>query len=481
MGGRTDGLHRRQPWATFDSEGQNSQIMVVDPLTGKMVSTGLEALPDPIQDQLRSTNMEFHQQGDLLYLVGGYGYSKMADDHLTYPYMTVVEVSGVIKAIEEGRSFSPFFRQVKDENLAVTGGALHQLNGIFYLTGGQRFDGRYNPMGGPSYVQQYTNAIRKFKVVEEGRSIHLHFLSEIKDTVQLHRRDYNVLPQILPNGAEGLTAFSGVFRYEADLPFMNCVNIDSSGYLVNNDFWQFYNQYHCAHIPVYSQKSGEMHNLFLGGIAQYYDSAGVMVQDDNVPFVSTIARVTRDRKGRMSEYKLPGRMPVYLGSSAEFIPLEQTPCYPNGVIKLDEITASSTQIGYILGGIAAPSRNIFWENDGTQSKANNQLLKVILLKGKSAEADALNTESISSLHLQVEAHLIAKEFELTFDLPEPKELKCTLEDSNRKVLIDKTFQQLLKGHNKVAIPFEAITNGASYFIIVETGSEKIIRKIIVNI
>ena len=31
MGGRTDGLHRRQPWASFDEAGHNRDILVIDP------------------------------------------------------------------------------------------------------------------------------------------------------------------------------------------------------------------------------------------------------------------------------------------------------------------------------------------------------------------------------------------------------------------------------------------------------------------
>ncbi|MBK8429408.1 MAG: hypothetical protein IPL27_27165 [Lewinellaceae bacterium] len=33
IGGRLDGLHRRQPFATFDLAGHNNQLIVIDPLT----------------------------------------------------------------------------------------------------------------------------------------------------------------------------------------------------------------------------------------------------------------------------------------------------------------------------------------------------------------------------------------------------------------------------------------------------------------
>ena len=380
LGGRTDGLHRRQPWATFDAAGQNIQLSVVDPVAGQTWTAPLTSLPTTIQEQLSSTNMEFHQEGDYLYIIGGYGYSKTADDHVTYPYLTAVKVPDVIKAIVQGDTLRTGFRQIKDEQFAVTGGYLNKIYHTWYLTGGQRFDGRYNPMGHPSYVQSYTNSIRKFKLIDNGAEISVIHLPGITDTTNLHRRDYNVIPQILPCGQEGLTAFSGVFQQNADLPFLNCVIIDSLGYSVNNDFAQYYNQYHCAHVPLYSARDKEMHNLFFGGISQYADSAGIRIQNNNVPFVKTIARVTRYRNGKMTEYKMPIELPSFLGASSEFIPVRNLPKYDNEVIKLDDIQRDSTLIGYIFGGINSTESEIFWSNNGTQSTANSVIFKIYLIK-----------------------------------------------------------------------------------------------------
>jgi hypothetical protein len=75
-----------------------------------------------------------------------------------------------------------------------------------------KFMGRYNPHGpdhGPGFMQQYTDAIRRFTLQDNGTKISVHFLPEIKDTAHLHRRDFNVVPQVMPNGEQGLTAFSG--------------------------------------------------------------------------------------------------------------------------------------------------------------------------------------------------------------------------------------------------------------------------------
>ncbi len=338
--------------------------------------------------------MEFHQDGDYLYITGGYGYSNSATDHITYPYLTAVKVSDVVNSIIRRTSFTSSFRQIKDELFAVTGGYLNKIYKTYYLTGGQRFDGRYNPRNHPTFVQTYTNAIQKFLISDDGYDLKITHLPGITDTINLHRRDYNVIPQIMPNRTEGLTAFSGVFQVSADLPFLNCVNIDSVGYIVNDDFSQYYNHYHCAHIPMYSASANEMHNLFFGGIAQYRDSSGILVQNSDVPFVKTIARVTRGSNGEMAEYLLPVEMPALLGAGSEFIPVENLPVYGNGVIKLDGLKGDSTLIGYIYGGINSTDPNIFWINDGGQSVANSQIFSVYILKNKVTAEHKLNEKSI---------------------------------------------------------------------------------------
>ncbi|MBP7541660.1 MAG: T9SS C-terminal target domain-containing protein, partial [Saprospiraceae bacterium] len=83
VGGRLDGLHQRQPFAAFGADGINDQLIVIDPVTQQNWVAPLSSLPTSIQEQLSSTNMEFHQEGDFLYCLGGYGYSPTKGDHTT--------------------------------------------------------------------------------------------------------------------------------------------------------------------------------------------------------------------------------------------------------------------------------------------------------------------------------------------------------------------------------------------------------------
>ena len=146
-------------------------------------------------------------------------------------------------------------------------------------------------------------------------------------------------------------------------------------------------------IPLYSSNEDEMHTLFFGGIAQYYEENGELVMDDEVPFVKTIARITRTLDGAMTEFKLPVEMPALLGSGAEFIAIEDIPTYANGVIDLDALSGDSVLIGHIYGGIASSAKNIFWINDGTQSEASNTLFAVYLHPEQPLGLDQLNAQS----------------------------------------------------------------------------------------
>jgi hypothetical protein len=480
IGGRLDGLHRRQPWASFDVAGHNTSLIVIDPVAQQKWTTPLTSLPVPLREQLSSTNMEFAQDGDHLYLVGGYGYSATAGDHVTYDKLTAVNVPGVVEAIMDGAPIAGFFRQITDAQFAVTGGHLNKVYDTYYLTGGQRFDGRYNPMNGPSFTQTYTDAIRKFKLVDDGTTLTVMHLPAIVDTDNLHRRDYNVAPQIMPNGQEGLTAFSGVFQKTVDLPFLNCVTVDSSGYAVNNDFSQYYNHYHCAFMPLYSASQNEMHTVFFGGIAQFYDSLGVLVQDDNVPFVRTIARVTRDADGLMTEYKLPVEMPDLLGASSEFIPNEGLPMFANGVLKLDELPSDTTFVGYIYGGIASSAPNVFWINTGTESTASSQIYKVSVVKNATSATHQVNAQSRSSLHLRVFPNPNNGEFWVKFNLKEITPVQWSLSDSNGAVLEKGTLTDLEIGENTYRSKTTKLQAGNAYYVSLKTPSEAASLKLIVT-
>ncbi len=483
VGGRLDGLHRRQPFAAFDVAGSNTQLIVVDPVSKQKWTAPLSMLPISMQEQLSSSNMQFYQLGKYLYVVGGYGYSATLDDHTTYKNLCAIDVPATINAIITKTSFIAHLRQITDSQFQVTGGRLDKINETLYLVGGQKFLGRYNPMGpkdGPGFEQEYTNQIRKFTLKDNGTDIVVTHLPAITDIAQLHRRDYNVTPQILPNGNEGLTAFSGVFQHTIDLPFMNSINIDNRGYAVNKGFEQYYNHYHCAHFPVYSARNKEMNTVFFGGIAQYYDSLGTLTQNNDVPFVKTIARVSRNEKGEMAEYKLPLEMPAYLGSGSEFIPAESIPRYANGVIKYDELIQDTTVIGYIYGGIKSSGANIFWINEGDHSQASSHVFKVELIKNTPKVKHQLNEQSVGTLQMKLFSSTKKGAIFVDYTLVKPSDVKVSISSAKGKKIVETVFVNQKVGENSHTLKVKSVKKGGVYMLTLETGHEKATRKIIIE-
>jgi hypothetical protein len=378
-------------------------------------------------------------------------------------------VPGVIDAVKNGTDLSPYFRQVTDLKFAVTGGQLKNINNTYYLIGGHQFDGDYNPMNMPTFTQEYTNSIRKFRLDDDGETLTITHLPEMRDTAAFHRRDYNVVPHIFNNYQEGLIAFSGVFQINADLPHLNCVLIDSSGYQMDDQFAQYFNHYHCAHLPLYAASSREMHTLFFGGISQYYELNGHLLQDSDVPFVTTISRVTRDPTGRMTEYKLPISMPSFLGAASEFIRSPRVPRSRNGVILLDELSGDSTMVGYIVGGIASSRDNIFWTHEGDESVANHTVYKVYIIKNPTPQSHALNPQSNNGLQMQIASDPDDRSFSIDFRLNQPLSVQLIISKINGKIILEEDLSgQLHVGMNRIVRKIKPFKIGRIYTVTLVT-------------
>lgn len=480
VGGRLDGLHERQPWASFDVAGHNNQLIVIDPVAQQKWTAALASLPASIQEQLSSTNMEFYQKGDYLYCLGGYGRSDTHDDHITFPNLTAVDVPQCINAVINSTNIEPYFRQVEDSLFQVSGGKLKRIDDTFYLLGGHLFIGKYNPLGpdfATTFVQEYTNAIRPFTLEDDGNDITINHLNPYIDTLNLHRRDYNAEAQIMPDGSEGVTMFSGVFQVDADLPFLNSVNVIKEGYAVNNDFEQLYNHYHCPVLNVYSEEEHEMHSVFFGGLAQFYDDEdGNLVQDDQVPFVKTIARVSRDKDGVMTETKLALEMPSLLGTGAEFIPNLDFPHYRNGVFHLDSLGEEKQLIGYIYGGISSTAANIFFINDGTLSEASSQIFKVYISPKGIAKISDKSLSNVFEVFPNPSNGIInIKWGEVNGEI-----VKLTVYDISGNAIPEQNVEHTESSKQTYLSQIRVDARAGLYFVKIETRSKTVVKQFVIR-
>ena len=255
--------------------------------------------------------------------------------------------------------------------------------------GGQRFDGRYNPMGGMSYRQQYTNEIRVFSIENDEVSLRVDQLRTYYDSDHLHRRDYNLVPQRFPDGTEGYMISAGVFRADADLPFLYPVDITEHGFVPHEEFEQLLSHYHSAKLALYDANTGEMHSIFFGGMAQYYYAGDELARDDQVPFVDTISRVTRNSDGSFAEHVLPGRMPGLLGASGEFIPNPDLLPAGSKVFRTNDLSDGPAVVGHIVGGIQSPTPNPFFINRTDLTAAASSVYAVQLTRRQVAHTSVV--------------------------------------------------------------------------------------------
>lgn len=450
IGGRLDGIHARQPVSAFPQGSNNTLIYVVDPTLNQVRSTTINSLSSALKEQLQSTNMCFHQDADTLYFVGGYGFSASANNHVTYPNLISISVSGLMSAIINNHPIVPCFKQIQDPIFAVTGGHLDKLNGLFYLVGGHRFDGRYNPMGGPTFTQAYSNQIRKFTLNNSGSQLSYGNYAALTDAVHLHRRDYNLIPQIFPNGEEGFTISSGVFQVGADVPFLYPVDISATGYTPIPTFNQYLSNYHCANVSMHDANLNAMHTLFFGGISQYYYQNGNLIQDNQVPFVNTISRLSRDANNVLTEHQLPTEMPSLKGAGAEFIvnpTLSQT---ASGILEMNNWVEDSLLIGYIFGGITSTARNPFASNQTQLTQADPTLYEVWLKRQDlglvEPTINGRNPFEVTLYPNPSKRNVFAR-----FALTETTDVRYLLTDLEGKIIDEAEYEPMTPGEHEIKI------------------------------
>jgi len=376
IGGRIDGLHQRQPWQAFNAAGHNTNVYVIDPIAKTFHTAPLSGLSnDTLVAQLSSTNPNFAQVGNYLYFLGGYGLDASAV-HITHPMLTVIDVPSTIDdVVQSGTLDSTAFVSFNDEDFAVTGGKLMHLDGSFYLVGGHRFDGQYNPMGHNTFTQAYSEQVLPFTVSGTFPNLNYSKGTAIVDSNELHRRDYNVT--YMTDGTETyFNAWSGVFQKNqtANLPYLNAVEVRDTGIYPVPGFSQYLNHYHCPSVSLYGENQGAMYTVFFGGIAQYYYDNGTLTQDNDIPFVKTIG-VVEKRNGLYSESYSSTEMPGLLGAGAEFFPSDGF-ASTGEIFLADSLANDTAWVGHIFGGINSPGRNIFFGGMTNNSTASPTLFKV---------------------------------------------------------------------------------------------------------
>ncbi|MCY7297250.1 hypothetical protein [Alteromonas sp. a30] len=345
MAGRLNGLHgfpsQDQAYSnpSFPKDKKNQTAFLIEKATGSVIAEASVAnLPSLIQQQLTATNTQFTVQGNILYIVGGYGYAQDTDSMRTLNQVTAINVDDLVDAIKHNKLDTDFSKASVSvgthPSLAITGGELEQAASLgnsgrgFLLIFGHQFDGVFS-IGGGSFYQQYSESVRKFafnfgaSAAQQGKDygkIDVELIWQnpaisrtrpAQETEEYHRRDLTIRPTLTPQGEPQITAFGGVFKPGQMAGYLNPINIvaddpsNQSGLPqtvslnVDKSTEQLMGQYEAGSISLYSEKNSTFYHTIFGGISQFYWKDGALHHDkpdftrqsgrDGLPFINTVS------------------------------------------------------------------------------------------------------------------------------------------------------------------------------------------------
>ena len=411
IGGRISGYHAVGGGsAEFLRADANTDVWVIDTtvMPARTYHVPLAQLPARlalIQAQWSSTGQLYFEDGEDLYICGGYGQDENGK-WSTFDVVSRVKVPDLIDSVMRGHLSPESIRFGRSPLVQSTGGGFTKLpDGFFYLVMGHSFHGSYTAFeghgehNGPEASQTYLSEIRKLAIkTRADGTLSVALAERFRDETEFHRRDLNVAQFLSPAGL-GLAAYGGVFTPETQLNYSKPVYVAAgSRPVIDSNFDQKMNAYACAVMLIYSTASKTMYTTFFGGISRFLWSPSENVYQENPKIgtktdstyldglqwsdqISTIAK----REGETAEIVHPLSLPGFIGSGAVFIASPELPRAHAGtdILELDSLHQTKTFVGYIYGGIraypyqfpylkSAPPHN----SGAVPSKPNDQIVKV---------------------------------------------------------------------------------------------------------
>ena len=415
VGGRTNGLHSftrsrgsQPPQNAFPPNHANRRVWVIDPATGQSWSSPLQNLTPALADALSANNTESYQDGNFLYVIGGYGLDSQSNKMTTFGTLTALKVQETIQAVINNQPLAPHIQQVttytdqtrggaaRSLYFQAAGGGLEKVGNFFYLVFGQLFDGLYSVDPGDAgrwpIQQKYTERIVVLTITPEplaATAVKVFEQDPNDFSAPYHRRDLNVVAALRPGGVPRITAYGGVFFPGRDSAYQEPIyldggdNPDTATVTVDKSYQQLMSQYQCPTLLLFNSPTGDMFTALFGGISLHYfdPKTGRFRRDDGLPFIDDITALVHRADGTSAEYLLPVSLPRLLGTNMVFIPRPAVSHAANGVLLLDSIQGR-TLVGHLYGGIV--SNTLHSGPQAQNTSASNAVFEVWLTPGPAA-------------------------------------------------------------------------------------------------
>jgi hypothetical protein len=381
IGGRISGYHAVGGGsADFLRADANRDVWVIDTTvkpaqTYHAPVTQLPTRLSAVRAQWMSTGLLYFQDGDQLYICGGYGQDEQGR-WTTFDVIAKVSLPVFIDGVIHGRIPAESISFTRSPLVQSTGGGLVKLaDGYFYVVMGHVFKGTYTAFEGrgeknsADASQTYLNEVRKLSIkVQPDGNLGVALVEKFHDDVEFHRRDLNVASFVSPAGI-GFAAYGGVFTPETQLAYSKPIYVSSgSRPRVDSAFEQKMNAYSSAVLLMYSEVTKTMYTTFFGGISRFsWNPLEATYQEnplvggkteskylDGLQWSDQISTIAKSN-AETTENVQPRPLPAFLGTDAVFIPVAdlQRANKNTEILALDSLKNRKTFLGYIYGGIRA--------------------------------------------------------------------------------------------------------------------------------
>lgn len=402
---------------------QKSYVQFVTTLTAWEASANLSAEAKSVCSDLlkakgliyqtfRNTNSQAIQEGEYVYVVGGYGtpldsLKNNGPSYMTFPSVAKIHIPSMISFIkndEQNVDWNKFFKVGTSPRLQATGGELLKIGDVLYLCGGHNF--AYEFLAGMKHNQKYQDAVYAFTLdndtsldLAQMKVTILDTITDIKpkkevlkhsaDTISIfRRRDGPIVPALFKNAnglSQGLIFYGGVFKpvknssghlSSPPLAAWNdaiCVYNANTGTgplqsytsdtAYNQDNW---NVYSCPDFSVYDSSVEELHTFLPGGIGNGKSDGNLSAFTNTGVHAVLNVNSKKSKPEFIPAAKVFGEDTIYYGAESVFVPIstqgvqyvtvgsETTPI-------IDAVnstwTNNSVEVGYVYGGIEAYLRS----------------------------------------------------------------------------------------------------------------------------
>jgi hypothetical protein len=332
---------------SFPLTHYNDDVIVFDPATGTMTTGTLTNLSDTIRTALLVSNASAYQDGSTLYLYGGFGPLLDNTDWTTRDTIVAIDLDAVRTAVLAASPIPPgAFTLTTNAQAQVAGAHIISMGDTFALIGGADFLYDYG-LNGIFYAE-------RMQIFDTASSF-LTASQTINDIVNLHRRDMNAHPCVLPDGIGGTElgfaitggVFNNIFPYTNPITYRK----GDPAVVDHAPYEQKMSIYESPSVSFYRASEDRNRFVMFSGIsANHYDrDLDTFTYDFLGPWSREITEMRMEAGAFVGEYIMDDMEDPTTNTS--LILEAGIPVGVNGQVLLDLMPANEVLLGRIYGGL----------------------------------------------------------------------------------------------------------------------------------